>query len=143
LTRVAYTDPAFPDAYGNAWSAADDSLLLECFAPDGEYTDTGSSITVHGHAGLSRFRRAMFAFSRDSRIVFTSLLPGPGGFAAEWTWSGTASGDLVLDGRRYPASDRPYSVRGVALCRVDGDGAITAHVDYYDMRALLVQIGAV
>jgi steroid delta-isomerase-like uncharacterized protein len=142
LTGVPYTDPGFQDAYGSAWSGADDAALLAYFAEDGEYTDTGSSITVRGHAGLARFRRAMFAFSPDSRIVFTSLLAGAGGFAAEWTWSGTASGDLVLDGRRYPATGRPYSVDGVALCRVDGGGAITAHVDYYDMRALLTQIGA-
>lgn len=142
MTRVPYTDPAFADAYGTAWSETDDAPLLAYFAEDGEYTDTGSSITVRGHAGIARFRRAMFAFSHDSRIVFTSLLPGPGGFAAEWTWSGTASGDLVLDGTRYPATDRPYSVRGVALCRVDASGAITAHLDYYDMRSLLVQIGA-
>jgi steroid delta-isomerase-like uncharacterized protein len=142
LTLIPYTDPAFSDAYGSAWSGSDDAPLLAYFAEDGEYTDTGSSITVRGHAGLVRFRRAMFAFSPDSRIVFTSLLSGTGGFAAEWTWSGTASGDLVLDGRRYPASGRPYSVRGVALCRVDAAGAITAHVDYYDMHALLVQIGA-
>lgn len=142
MTRVPYTDPGFADAYGSAWGASDDDALLAYFAEDGSYTDTGSSITVRGHAGLARFRRAMFAFSADSRIVFTSVLAGDGGFAAEWTWSGTATGDLVLDGRRYPASGRPYSVRGVALCRVGADGAITAHVDYYDMRALLVQIGA-
>ena len=139
---LPHTDPGFPDAYGSAWSGTDDAPLLAHFAEDGEYTDTGSSITVRGHTGIARFRRAMFAFSRDSRIVFTSLLGGEGGFAAEWTWSGTATGDLVLDGRRYPASDRPYSVIGVALCRVDATGAITAHRDYYDMRALLTQIDA-
>ena len=142
MTRVAYTDPAFPDAYGSAWSGTDDAVLLAYFAEEGEYTDTGTSITVRGRGGLARFRRAMFAFSADSRIVFTSLIAGDGGFAAEWTWSGSATGDLVLDGRRYPASGRPYAVRGVALCTVDGSGAITAHRDYYDMRALLRQLGA-
>jgi hypothetical protein len=63
--------------------------------------------------------------------------------ASEWTWSGTASGELRLDGRTYPATNRPYSVQGVALCNVDEAGAITAHRDFYDMRALLKQLGLV
>jgi hypothetical protein len=138
--HVPYTHPRFQEAYGLAWSGTEDAPLLRYFAEKGEYTDTGSSITVRGHAGIVRFRRAMFAFSRDSRIVFTSLLRGAGGFAAEWTWSGTASGDLVLDGHRYAGTYRPYSVQGVALCTVDEAGAITAHRDYYDMRALLLQL---
>lgn len=141
--HVPFTDPRFQQAYGEAWTGTDDAVLLRYFAEDGEYTDTGSSITVRGHAGIARFRRAMFAFSTDSTIVFTSLVRGTDGFAAEWTWSGTATGDLVLDGDRYPASHRRYSVDGVALCRVDADGAITVHRDYYDMRALLKQLGAV
>jgi len=138
--HVPYGDPGFAEAYGLAWSATDDGPLLRYFAEDGEYTDTGSGVTVRGHAGIARFRRAMFAFSHDSTIVFTSLLRAPGGFASEWTWSGTASGDLVLDGHRYPATNCPYAVRGVALCAVDETGAITNHVDYYDMRALLKQL---
>ena len=66
-----HTDPGFPDAYGSAWSGTDDAPLLAHFAEDGEYTDTGSSITVRGHTGIARFRRAMFAFSRDSRSTST------------------------------------------------------------------------
>ena len=141
--HVSYRDPGFQEAYGVAWTQVDDGPLLRYFAEDGEYTDTGSSITVRGHAGLVRFRRAMFAFSQDSRIVFTSLIRGEGGFAAEWTWSGTATGDLVLDGQRYPRSDRPYSIQGVAMCSVNAAGSITVHRDYYDMRALLRQLGLI
>lgn len=140
---MAHEDAGFAEAYGVAWSGTDDAPLLRYFAEDGEYTDTGSSITVRGHAGIARFRRAMFAFSADSRIVFTNLLRGAGGFAAEWTWSGTASGGLALDGHMYPATNRPYAVQGVALCTVDDAGAITSHRDYYDMRALLKQLGLV
>ena len=139
--HAPYSDPGFAEAYGAAWSASDDAPLLRYFAEGGAYTDTGSSITVRGHAGIARFRAAMFAFSHDSTIVFSSLLHGAGGFAAEWIWSGTNSGDLVLDGVRHAATGRRYSVRGVALCSVDETGAITAHVDYYDMRSLLTQIG--
>jgi steroid delta-isomerase-like uncharacterized protein len=141
--HIPYDDPRFQEAYGIAWSGTDDGPLLRYFAEDGEYTDMGSSATFRGHKDIARFRRAMFNFSADSRIVFTTLLRGSRGFASEWTWSGTASGELRLDGRTYPATNRPYSVQGVALCTVDEAGAITAHRDFYDMRALLKQLGLV
>jgi steroid delta-isomerase-like uncharacterized protein len=137
---VPYGDPGFLEAYGNAWSQRDTEPLLRYFADDGEYTDTGSSVAFRGHAEIARFVALMFAFSHDSRVEYTSLLSGRDGFAAEWTWSGTASGKLVLDGRTYPRTDRPFSVNGVALCKVDASRAITSHVDYYDMRALLKQL---
>jgi hypothetical protein len=138
--HVPYGAPGFKKAYGVAWSQTDVRPLLRYFAEDGEYTDAGSSATFRGHGEIARFVELMFAFSHDSTVAYTSLLGGKDGFAAEWRWSGTASGKLVLDGHTYPRTNRPFAVQGVALCKVDDTGAITSHRDYYDMRALLKQL---
>jgi hypothetical protein len=100
--HVPHTHPRFQEAYGLAWSGTEDAPLLRYFAEKGEYTDTGSSITVRGHSGIVSFRRAMFAFSPDSRIVFTSLLCGAGGFAAV----GVALGGPSTGARATSSSSR-------------------------------------
>jgi hypothetical protein len=140
IDHIPYGAPGFQEAYGVAWSQTDVRPLLRYFAEKGEYTDTGSSATFRGHAEIARFVELMFAFSHNSTVAYTSLLQGEDGFAAEWTWSGTASGKLVLDGHMYPRTDRPFSVEGLALCKVDDTCAITSHRDYYDMRTLLKQL---
>lgn len=138
---VRYGEIGFQEAYGVAWSSRDEALFSSFFSANCVYVEGATHMSFRGRAEVLRFFRFMQAFSPDSKIEFTSLLGEPRCFAAEWTWSGTASGKLLLDGVLYPATGRRFSVDGVGVCRADDSGLITYHKDYYDMRGLLKQLG--
>lgn len=134
-------DGVFAERYGQAWSAPDSDLLLGFFAPQAVYEDVGTHRVHRGHHEIAAFYRAMLAFSSDSEIVFESPAGCDGRFALPWIWSGTNSGPLVLDGRRYEPSGRRFSVRGIAWCTTDEDGLLTLHRGFYDVHAMLRELG--
>ena len=135
-----FGDQGFLDAWGEAWSCGDPEALLPFYAADARYVDVGNNLTVIGHDGLRRFYGWMLAFAPDSKVVFADAHGDDGGFAARWTWSGTAAGRLKVDEHVYPATGAFFSVPGVAFCTLADDGTIASHEDYYDMRAVLSQL---
>ena len=141
MGSVRYGNVEFREAYGAAWSSGDEALFRAYFAPEVVYVEGGAHTRYEGVDQAARFFRFMRAFSPDSRIEFTSLAGDTRGFGAEWVWSGTASGKLLLDGIVYPAANRPYRIDGAAICRADAEGRVTYHKDFYDMRSLLKQLG--
>lgn len=136
-----FGDPAFLEAWGHGWSCGDPEALIPLYAPDCRYLDVGSAIECVGHDQLRRFYRAMLAFAPDSDVKFLDAYGDRRGFAAEWIWSGTASGSLRLDGEIHACPGASFSVPGVAYCALAADGTIVSHKDYYDMRAVLKQAG--
>ena len=134
-------DQAWAERYGAAWSAPDSTALAGFFAPTGRYEDTGTGVSAVGPEAVGRFADLMRRFAPDSEIVFGAVCGGPGSFALEWTWTGSATGPLQLDGVVYPPTGRMFSVDGVAMCAVDADGLLTRHTDIYDMRATLAACG--
>ena len=138
---IRYGSADFREAYGACWSSADEELFRSFFSKDVLYIDGGNHRSFQGIDEALGFFKSMLAFSPDSKIEFTRLTGDRQGFAAEWTWSGTAAGKLLLDGIVYPRTDRRFSVDGVAFCMVDEAGLVTYHKDYYDMRLVLKQLG--
>lgn len=134
-------DPGFLEAWGRAWSCGDPDAVLPFYADDGVYTDVASALTFKGHDEIRRFYRFMLAFSPDALTVFDAAYGDTTGFAARWTWSGTATGPLSVHGHLYPATGRKYSVTGVSFCTLAADGRIASHEDYWDMHTLLEQLG--
>jgi steroid delta-isomerase-like uncharacterized protein len=136
-----FGDDDFLAAWGHGWSCGDPEVLVPVYAPDCVYVDVGSSVEVHGHDRLRKFYRAMLAFAQDSNVRFLDVYGDDRGFAAEWIWSGTASGSIQIDGELLPCPGASFSVPGVAYCTLAADGTIATHKDYYDMRAVLKQAG--
>lgn len=134
----AYDDPA---GYGAAWSHADPDALNAYFAPDGTYEDIGTQSLARGHGQIARYMRHMLAFASDTLVVFAEPLGDIARFVLPWTWSGTASGPLLLDGTLHPPTHREFSVDGLALCTADLDGRLTSHKDVYDMHGVLRDLG--
>ena len=140
---IRYGSPEFCEAYGACWSSADEALFASFFTKDVLYVDCASRRSFQGIEETLAFFKSMLAFSPDSKIEFSHWIGDQRGFAAEWTWSGTAAGKLVLDGIVYPRTDKRFSVNGVAFCTVDPAGLVTSHKDYYDMRIVLKQLGLI
>jgi steroid delta-isomerase-like uncharacterized protein len=136
-----FGDEDFLAAWAHGWSCGNPEALVPLYAPDCLYVDVGSSLEVRGHDQLRRFYRAMLAFAPDSDIRFLDVYGDGRGFAAEWIWSGTASGSIRIDGKVLACAGASFSVAGVGYCTLAEDGTIASHKDYYDMRAVLKQAG--
>ncbi|MGH8999572.1 MAG: nuclear transport factor 2 family protein [Acidimicrobiia bacterium] len=135
-----FGDDGFLKWWGHAWSCGDPEELVPGYAPDGRYTDVSSNVTCVGHDQLRRFYRWMLSFAPDSEVIFGSAHGDAGGFAATWTWSGTASGPLQVDDRTYQASGVRFVVPGVAFCTLAADGTMASHEDYWDRQGILTQL---
>lgn len=139
---MRFGEDGFLDAWGRAWSSDVDALLA-FYAPDAVYRDVGAGTTFPGHDALRGFHAFMERFCPGGSIVFHTAHGDAGGFAAPWTWSGTASGPMRIGGRQYPATGRPFSVPGVAFCTLTADGLIATHDDYWDVLDVLRQLEVV
>jgi steroid delta-isomerase-like uncharacterized protein len=137
-TRFGDTD--FLATWGAAWSGGDPDVLLAYYSTNATYQDVGSNLTFNGHSQISKFFTYMLKFSPDSFIEFDRVFGDTNGFAADWTWSGTAAGPLRLGDQLIPAAHVKFSVPGVAFCTLGNDGLIASHEDYYDMRSIVEQL---
>jgi len=132
---LRYGDPGFFDAYGAAWGFKE--TLVAFYAPDGQYTDKASDVTVKGPEMLHRFMKVYLGFSPKCTVTFTNWIGDKRGFAAEWVWEGTNDGPLRLHGRNCPQDGSPFRIDGISVCTVNDDGQILTHTDYWDSEALL------
>jgi steroid delta-isomerase-like uncharacterized protein len=137
---MRFAQDGFLAAWSSAWSCRDPEQLLPFYAADARYRDVGSDTTYLGHAELTRFYRFMLRFAPDSTVEFDSAYGDGQGFAAHWTWSGTAMEPLRVGDELFPTHGKPFSVPGVAYCTLTADGLLASHDDYYDMYAVIRQI---
>ena len=128
----SFHDADFVEAYGDAWSDTD--TLLQFYAPDGEYIDKASGVVIKGPEAMLRFMRVYFGFSPECTVTFTNVIKGADGFAAEWIWAGKFDGPkaLRLHNRISPQDGSSFSVDGVSFVKVNAEGKIVSHVDYWD-----------
>jgi steroid delta-isomerase-like uncharacterized protein len=140
ITAVHPDDPAYAQSYGAAWGASPDEFRA-FLSPDVVYVEAGMQMTYEGIDATIAFQQFMLRFSSDSVIEFTSFLRDDDQFAAEWVWSGTATGRLRLGDDLVDARGSSYSVEGVAVGRFDDSGLVVHHKDYYDVRRLVAQLG--
>jgi SnoaL-like polyketide cyclase len=99
--------------------------------------------TYNGRAEIARFHRWMLKFAPDSVIDFSNACAADGRLYLEWVWSGTFEGALRLpDGSSVQSTGAKFSVPGDAACRYAADGELQSHRDYWNVSALLTQVGA-
>jgi steroid delta-isomerase-like uncharacterized protein len=142
---VAHPHPSeagFGDAYSQVWTS-EPARLLDFFAPDGSYTDVAMGTTYTGRDEIARFHRWMLKFAPDSVIDFTDGCAADGRLYLQWVWSGTFEGALRLpDGSSVESTGANFNVPGVAACRYAANGELLSHRDYWNLHAVLRQVGA-
>jgi steroid delta-isomerase-like uncharacterized protein len=142
MTPPHPSDADFAAAYSQAWTSQPVELL-DFFTPDGSYTDVAMAATYYGRAEIARFHRWMLKFAPDSAIEFSDACPCDGRLYLRWVWSGTFHGALRLpDGSSVQSTGAKFSVPGIAACRYAADGELQSHRDYWNVSALLTQVGA-
>ena len=76
-------------------------------------------------------------FSSDYRFVTVSTQMDGSRYAIEWEMLGTNTGAAG----KFPATGKPYRIRGASIGELDADGKITANRDYWNLAAYLIEVG--
>ena len=141
-------DASWLDRYVEAWVLhavagtvqGEDALasLLSFFSSDVRYEDVPSAAVFEGHDGIRQMCETANRWS--SGLEFNVLTRQTDGsmFSFETETLGINSsplGDL-------PATGRRFVLRAVSVGRVDDNGLVREHRDYWDLGSLLTQIGA-
>jgi steroid delta-isomerase-like uncharacterized protein len=116
-----------------AWNSHDPAKIVALFAGDGVYEDVPFGSTNRGTAALRKYAEDYFAAVPDMKTVVTGSSLKSGSGYVEWVFSGTDVG-LYKTGKTF-------SVRGVSIIAAK-NGKITRDRDYYDLAALMKQVGA-
>jgi steroid delta-isomerase-like uncharacterized protein len=116
-----------------AWNSHDPAKVVALFVEDGIYEDIPFGSTNRGKATLRRYAETYFAAVPDMKTVVTGSSIKNGVGYVEWVFSGTDVG-LYKTGKTF-------SLRGVSIVAVK-NGKIVRDRDYYDLAALMKQVGA-
>jgi uncharacterized protein len=112
----------------------------EAWAPDATYENLGVNQTVRGREAIIEDLRSAFTFAPDLQIGVTSFQRTDDRCTAEWEMSGTHTAPTPLTG--IPATNKPFSIRGVLVAQLGGDGKIVTCRNYFNSADFLVQLGA-
>ena len=130
------TDEFFQD-YVTAWNSGDGDALAAFFTADATYTDIAVGQTFRGPAEIRQFQAESFRAFPDFSISLTRVLvDGAGGYALEWTMSGTHLGDRP----GVPATGKPFSLPAASVGSIR-DGLIHRNTDFWNMAGFLTQVG--
>ena len=125
------------EEWGRHWTAHDLHRLLPLFTDDLVYEDVTMGVVNRSRDELRAFGEGFFAAFPDVAFELTSRFAGGSHGGAEWVMRGTHRGDMP----GLPATGKSVQVRGASVFEFAGD-TIRRCSDYWDMTALLKQIGA-
>ena len=111
--------------------------LLGFMSEDVDYEDVPSRSVFKGHDGIVAMCAGAFQMSSDLEFEIVSRQADGRLYAFESVGTGTNTGAIGP----IPATGRPIELRGIAVGSIAPDGLVERHRDYWDMAALLVQLG--
>jgi steroid delta-isomerase-like uncharacterized protein len=125
------------ETYLDAWNSHDGSTVAAFMAEDATYEDLALGVLHEGREAIKNFVDEAEQFSKD--YAFTSVSEQQSGdrYALEWEMFGTNTGEAG----GFPATNKPYRIRGISIGRLDAQGKIKQNRDYWNMADYLVQVG--
>ncbi|MDO8703324.1 MAG: nuclear transport factor 2 family protein [Sulfuricaulis sp.] len=139
LTSPKLTSPNLKllGSYLDAWNTHDVARVLAFFVPDSVYEDTVLAESFVGHAALRTFLEDMFRAYPDASFELHAAFDS--GNCVSWEW--TMHGHFTGTGKsRLPAKGQTIALRGASFTELR-DGLIVCNRDYWDMGALMKQLG--
>jgi steroid delta-isomerase-like uncharacterized protein len=125
------------EAWAEAWSSPNGlERLASLLTDDCVYEDLGIGTVAHGKQELKAFFEAVFSAIPDFKIELTSRFRAGNWAGAEFTWSGTQTGDFP----GIPATNKYACVRGASVFELQGN-KFKRCSDYWDMATYLRQAG--
>jgi steroid delta-isomerase-like uncharacterized protein len=137
----AATPPALPPLLAE-WEAAmathDPDRILALYAADAVWEEVPLNLVARGTEEIRAHLEGLFAATADIAYDVASGFATADRMAAEWTVSGTVTGDFP---GLPPGQGQRFSVRGASVFEVAG-GKIARYTEYWDAYLFLVQLGA-
>ena len=125
------------DDYLAAWNSYDGEAVAAFMAEDVTYEDLSSGAVYEGRAAVRTYVAGTYGFSSDYRFIVVSAQADGDRYAIEWEMLGSNTGPSG----GFPATGKPYRIRGVSIGTVDAGGLIVHNRDYWNLAAYLVEIG--
>jgi steroid delta-isomerase-like uncharacterized protein len=127
----------FIEAWAQAWSSPNGlEKLCSLFTDDCVYEDLGTGTLARGKEELKDFFEAVFRAIPDFKVELTSHFVAGNWAGAEWTWSGTQTGDFP----GIPATNKYACIRAASVFELQGN-KFKRCSDYWDMATYLRQAG--
>lgn len=117
------------EAYVAAWNRHDSTALDTLMAADAVHEDIAQGFRG-GPTETKAFMRGLIALEPDFQWTLTSVLESGSHVAAEWTWTGTYTGDSPIG----PVTNFRGSTRGSTVAQIE-NGRIKRVTDYYDVAS--------
>jgi steroid delta-isomerase-like uncharacterized protein len=120
-----------------AWNAHDPDAVAAVFAPEAVIRDVGSPDVLRGREAVrDRAAHLLVAFP-DFRLRQLDLVVGEDANADRWEATGTHGGPFL----GMDATGNRISVEGATFSRFDSTGLVVEDVNFWDVGALLAQLG--
>jgi len=130
-------DDEWAERYLEAWNSHDGRQVAAFMADDGTYEDLAMGTMCEGPDAVAELVAQSHTFSGDYRFVPVSKQSDGSRYALEWEMLGTNTGPAG----GFPATDKPYRIRGVSIGELGPDGRIAVNRDYWNLAALLTELG--
>jgi steroid delta-isomerase-like uncharacterized protein len=124
------------DEWAEGWSNHDMERVASVFTDDCIYEDVALGVVNRGKDQLKAFGNGFIAGVPDLKVEVTSRFASGDKAAAEWTMSGTHTGDLP----GMPATGKTFSLRGASAFQLQGNRVIRCS-DYWDLATFQKQLG--
>lgn len=128
--------PAIVQTWVNAYNARDHAAMAALYTEDGTYEDVPNNYTAQG-AEIAPFLATAEQGLADVRIEVTNGFGTSEGAVVEYLFSATNQGLIPIPG----TVGQRFTSRAVTVFILDGE-LIRRSADYYDLMAILSQIGA-
>jgi steroid delta-isomerase-like uncharacterized protein len=125
------------DGYLDAWNSHDGARVAAFVTEEVVYDDLASGLVHRGRDAVRGYVTQTAMFSSDYRFTTVSTQMDGSRYAIEWEMLGTNTG--AAGG--FPATGKPYRIRGASIGELDADGKITANRDYWNLAAYLIEVG--
>ena len=129
------------ERYVELYNAGDLDACMELYAEDAVQL-MHDGLFEGRNAIRERLARDLAAFP-DATYTVVSFVEQGVAFADEWTFTGTQTGPFRLpDGTQLPPTGKRVEIKGMELVELR-DGKIVVDNLYYDIMAVLIQLGLV
>ena len=116
---------------------ADRARLLAFMDPQIRYEDVPTAQVFSGHDGVILMGAQALLMANDIRFTCVSTQASGDRFAFETETHGTNTGAVGA----FPATGKPFVLRGVSVGKRSPEGRVIEHKDYWDVAGYLRQIG--
>ncbi|HYL11351.1 MAG TPA: nuclear transport factor 2 family protein [Candidatus Acidoferrales bacterium] len=118
------------EAYVSAWNRHDFAALDKLLTRDAVHEDLAQGVHAQGIAQIKDFMREEIQGEPDLNWHLTAVFDASPSVAAEWTWTGTFTGE----GPTGQVKAQRISGRGASIVVIE-NGRIKRFTDYYDLAS--------